>query len=212
MVSSGKPNGNCAREGYTFTPALLPSMQRLTQRGIRLATRLRKNGIPVIESYPGAAQDILGIPRKKTSLKHLDKGLRRFGYIGLTTEGKISHDELDAATSALVGQFMIAGYWEALGSIEEDYLIVPTVDRKPLVVSAPSRRRSQRTNRSWQGRLPLRCWNASGFRYCRFSQVIEQEVRRRGAPVTRASLQAYGERAYSSRFGQRQLQTVWLHM
>ena len=31
---------------------------------------------------------------------------------------------------ALVGQFMLAGYWEALGSADEDYLIVPTTDRR----------------------------------------------------------------------------------
>ena len=119
------------KRGINVYPALLPSMQRLTRRGVELAPRLRKQGVPVIESYPGAAQDILGIPRKKTSLKHLVEGLRRFGYESLTGESNVSHDELDAATSALVGQFMLAGYWEALGSLEEDYLIVPTVDRRP---------------------------------------------------------------------------------
>ena len=51
--------------GVHVYPALLPSMQRLTRRGVNLATRFRKLGIPVIESYPGAAQDILGIPRKR---------------------------------------------------------------------------------------------------------------------------------------------------
>ena len=63
----------------------------------------------MIESYPGAAQDILGIPRKKTSLRHLVEGLRRFGYESLVAESGVSHDELDAATSALVGQFMLSG-------------------------------------------------------------------------------------------------------
>lgn len=40
------------KRGVHVYPALLPSMQRLTQRGVELATRLRKRGIPVIESYP----------------------------------------------------------------------------------------------------------------------------------------------------------------
>ncbi len=193
------------KRGVHVYPALLPSMQRLTQRGIRLAARLRKHGIPVIESYPGAAQDILGMPRKKTSLKHLFQGLRRFGYAGLTTDRKISHDELDAATSVLVGQFMIAGYWEALGNIEEDYLIVPTVDRRPLEyrpIVAVGLSGPIAAGKTTAAKI-LEC---SGFQYCRFSQIIEQEVRRRGSPVTRASLQAHGDRVYNSRFGQRQLQ------
>ena len=195
------------KRGVHVYPALLPSMQRLTERGIKLAARLRKNGVAVIESYPGAAQDILGIPRKKTSLKHLVQGLRRFGYTGLSRGDKISHDELDAATSALVGQFMIGGYWEALGSTEEDFLIVPTVDRRPLEyrplvavgLSGPIA-----AGKTTAARI-LEC---SGFHYCRFSQIIEQELRRCGAPVTRENLQAFGERAYSSRFGQRQLQNT----
>ena len=43
---------------------------------------LRKAGCKVIESYPGAAQDILGIPRKKASLEELKQGLFRAGITG----------------------------------------------------------------------------------------------------------------------------------
>ena len=52
------------RRGVNVYPCLIPSMQKLTARGIRLARSLRERGIPVIESYPGAAQDIMRIPRK----------------------------------------------------------------------------------------------------------------------------------------------------
>ena len=116
------------RRGIHVYPALLPSMQRLTKRGIDIASRLRKLGVPVIESYPGAAQDILGIPRKRTSLKHLLRGLHQFGYRFPPNDELLTHDELDAVTSALVGQFMLAGFSEALGTEEEDYLIVPATD------------------------------------------------------------------------------------
>ena len=193
------------RRGIHVYPALLPSMQRLTRRGVALATRLRKRGVPVIESYPGAAQDILGIPRKKTSLKHLVEGLRRFGYIGLSNETSVSHDELDAATSALVGQFMLAGYWEALGSAEEDYLIVPMVDRRPpdlrptIAVGLSGPIAAGKTTAA-------RILERMGFRYCRFSEIIAKELQSRGTPVTRDTLQAFGEEAHGSRFGQRQLQ------
>ena len=193
------------KRGIRVYPALLPSMQRLTRRGVELATRLRKRGVPVIESYPGAAQDILGIPRKKTSLKHLMEGLRRFGYAGLAGGAGVSHDELDAATSALVGQFMLAGYWEALGSAEEDYLIVPTVGRRP-----PGHRPTIAVGLSGPiaaGKTTAaRILERMGFRYCRFSEIIEGELRARGTPITRETLQAFGEEAFSSRFGQRQLQ------
>ena len=193
------------RRGINVYPALLPSMQRLTRRGIELANQLRRSGVAVIESYPGAAQDILGIPRKKTSLRHLLRGLRRFGYADLEGVSGISHDELDAATSALVGQFMVAGYWEALGSPEEDYLIVPTVERRPCqhsancVVGLSGPIAAGKTTAA-------RILEGMGFRYCRFSEVIEDELRRQGRPANRDTMQAYGERAHRSRFGQRGLQ------
>src|SRR5262249_2306198 len=50
------------RMGISVFWCLLPSMEMLTHRGIRLANEFRKQGFKVIESYPGAAQDILGIP------------------------------------------------------------------------------------------------------------------------------------------------------
>ena len=193
------------KRGIHVYPALLPSMQRLTRRGVELATRLRKHGVPVIESYPGAAQDILGIPRKKTSLKHLVEGLRRFGYSGLASEADVSHDELDAATSALVGQFMLAGCWEALGSAEEDYLIVPTVDRRPSDIR-PTIAIGLSGPISAGKTTAARILERMGFRYCRFSEIIDQELRARGAAVTRDTLQAFGEEIHNSRFGQRQLQ------
>ena len=191
--------------GVHVYPALLPSMQRLTRRGINLATRLRKLGIPVIESYPGAAQDILGIPRKKTSLRHLTEGLRRFGYAALTTELGISHDELDAATSALVGQFMLAGYWEALGSAEEDYLVVPTVKRRSpdlrsiIAVGLSGPIAAGKTTAA-------RLLERMGFRYCRYSEIIARELQARGTPIRRSALQQFGEEVHRSRFGQRKLQ------
>ena len=53
------------RRGINVYPCLLPSMQSLTRRGMRLASRLRRLGLPVIESYPGAAQDIMRHPSQR---------------------------------------------------------------------------------------------------------------------------------------------------
>jgi predicted nuclease with RNAse H fold len=100
-------------------------MKGLTMRGMRLADEFRKRGLTVIESYPGAAQDILGIPRKGASLEELKRGLNRAGIDGEYVTGRVTHDEVDAVTSALVGLFYVAGNYIALGTPREDYLIVP---------------------------------------------------------------------------------------
>src|SRR5262249_48327518 len=75
------------RRGINVYPCLLPSMQALTRRGIRLAARLRNLGVPVIESYPGAAQDIMGIPRKGAGTEFLRQGLADFGVRGRFESG-----------------------------------------------------------------------------------------------------------------------------
>lgn len=108
--------------GIGVYPALIPHMQGLTSRGIRLANAFRARGFDVIESYPGAAQDILGIPRKKRDLSLLRRGLEEFGF---RLDGDESHDELDAVTSALTGYFYLADQYEALGAEDECFLIVP---------------------------------------------------------------------------------------
>ena len=113
------------RMGISVFWALLPSMKSLTMRGMRLADELRQRGVKVIESYPGAAQDILGIPRKGSSLEELKRGLHRAGIEGDFIKGRVTHDEVDAITSALVGLFYLADDYIALGTPQEDYLIVP---------------------------------------------------------------------------------------
>lgn len=113
------------RRGVRVYPCLLPSMQNLTKRGMRLAREFRSRGLRVIESYPGAAQDILRISRKKTSLEELKAGIRDLGLKGESLEASVNHDELDALTSALVGYFYLAKSYEAVGTPEEEFLIIP---------------------------------------------------------------------------------------
>lgn len=113
------------RMGISVFWCLLPTMEMLTRRGIKLASALREAGCKVIESYPGAAQDILGIPRKRASLEELKQGLSRAGITGDFLTADITHDEVDAITSALVGLFYLADDYIALGTPAEDYLIVP---------------------------------------------------------------------------------------
>jgi uncharacterized protein YprB with RNaseH-like and TPR domain/predicted nuclease with RNAse H fold len=113
------------RRGVPIYPCLIASMQKLTKRGMELAERFKKLGFIVIESYPGAAQDILSIIRKRIDIEELKQGLVDFGIKGNFVNEKNNHDKLDAITSALVGYFYLADDYEAIGNKEEGYLIVP---------------------------------------------------------------------------------------
>lgn len=121
--------------GIPAYPSLIDSMERLTLRGIRLRREIEGFRRPprVIESYPGAAQDILCIPRKQKGLELLREGLRRLGLRGDGLETR-SHDEMDAITSAIVGRYFESGCFEPMGIPSEAQLIVPKV--APLVFSS----------------------------------------------------------------------------
>lgn len=125
--------------GISAYPALIDSMKELTLRGIRLRNRIEamESAPVVIESYPGAAQDILCIPRKQKSLELLREGLTELGLHGPGLKAT-SHDEIDAITSALVGRYYEAGQFEPMGVPKEAQLIVPKrslfeFDRPPVV-------------------------------------------------------------------------------
>jgi uncharacterized protein YprB with RNaseH-like and TPR domain/predicted nuclease with RNAse H fold len=191
------------RRGVNVYPCLIDSMQNLTARGIRLATILRSMGLPVIESYPGAAQDIMRIPRKRASLEYLKDGLGDFGIRGGFLTTKVSHDELDAITSAIVGVFFWSGKFEALGNEEEDYLIIPDLLvppdpwRERLVVGISGPIASGKTT----GAQAL---EGCGFAYGRYSQILEKMLRESGVTPSRVTLQELGERVHRE-LGQRWL-------
>jgi predicted nuclease with RNAse H fold/dephospho-CoA kinase len=173
------------RRGVNVYPCLLPSMQKLTARGIRIASALRTLGVPVIESYPGAAQDIMRIPRKGAGVEWLKLGLADFGVIGDLSAA--SHDELDAITSALVGSFHWAGLAEALGTAEEPPLIIPKLDGNahPIIIGISGPIAAGKTTLA-------RAVEKMGFAYTRFSLVIDDELRARGQPLDRSHRQALG--------------------
>jgi len=110
--------------GIPVYPALIKHMQGLTKRGMEMTKLLREQGLTVIESYPGAAQDILGIARKGKDPTLLERGLEEFGF--RLTKGK-SHDELDAVTSALVAYYYLANDYEAIGADDEGHMIIPRI-------------------------------------------------------------------------------------
>ena len=118
----------CDREllkrGIKILPITLGGMRNLTQRGIKLRNILEAEGFRVIEVYPGGAQDVLGIPRKRRGKKNLLEGLKRLGIKGL--RGRMSDHELDAVTSAFVGKLFLEGKSETLGDSERG-IVMPKV-------------------------------------------------------------------------------------
>ena len=113
------------RRRIPFFPLTLGPMRMLTERGMRLATEFKSLGFEVVEGYPGAAQDLLGIPRKQAGLAGLRRGLRRLGLRGDLRRRTLTHDELDAATIAWVGRRYLAGRALVIGDPGEGLMVLP---------------------------------------------------------------------------------------
>jgi predicted nuclease with RNAse H fold len=106
-----------------FFPLTIGPMRQLTERGMRLKAELENRGMTVIETYPGAAQDILHIPRKGKGLNRLEEGLISIGIKGLMPG--MSADALDAVTCAFVGVKYLGGEHRAIGDPDEIQMILP---------------------------------------------------------------------------------------
>ncbi len=106
-----------------FFPITLGPMRLLTERGIRLKGEIERMGFPIIEIYPGGAQDIWKIPRAKHNKEGLRAGLQRLGIRGLRKD--CSFHELDAATAALVGLFHLQGKAEVYGDFSSGAIVMP---------------------------------------------------------------------------------------
>lgn len=186
--------------GIGVYPCLIPSMVNLTNRGIRLAKKFRDRGVEVIESYPGVAQDILNIRRKQNGIEHLKNSYKNFGIKGeyLTTD-KISHDELDAIASALVGLFYINNQYIELGNDKENYLIVPSVVDKikaPLVIGLTGEIGAGKTTLAEYLKFK------HGFKTLRYSKIIRELYR---CEDKRDALQKLGQEIASNPDRQRGL-------
>ncbi len=108
-----------------FFPISLGPMRMLTARGMKMRAELEVKGFKVIESFPGAIQDILGVPRKQAGLADLELGLRDQGIRWSGPRRTRTGDELDAATSALVGLMYRRGEYRAIGDPSEGLMILP---------------------------------------------------------------------------------------
>ena len=108
-----------------FFPITLGPMRKLTARGIRLAKTLNRSRIETVETFPGATQDLLGIPRKQHNLRGLQEGLRRLGCHGDIDDAWLTGDELDAVSCALIAKQYAEGHYLAMGDPSEIMMILP---------------------------------------------------------------------------------------
>ena len=142
---SGEHLRECDRElqrrKIKFFPITLGPMRMLTERGLSLKKRMEQVGYRAVECYPGAAQDIWGLPRQRHDLGGLLSGLRKLGLQGLTR--RMTGDELDAATAALVGRWYLTERGEMLGG--ENGILVPKYESEALGMAKT--KASQKTRR-----------------------------------------------------------------
>lgn len=93
------------KHGHKFFPITLGPMRMLTERAIKIAEHLKRENIKVLETFPGATYDLLGLNRKDR------KGILGF-YMRLPfvlEEREYSQDELDAVACWLAGACYISG-------------------------------------------------------------------------------------------------------
>jgi len=113
-----------SRMRVKYFPITLGPMRMLTARGMLLAKRLRKLGVESVETFPGGAQDILGIPRKQAGLESLQRALAEI-CTGDVLDRKLTGDELDAINCALVARDYATGSYLAIGDPSEILMILP---------------------------------------------------------------------------------------
>jgi hypothetical protein len=111
--------------GIKFFPITLGPMRALTTRGMRIRKRLERFHIEVIETYPGAVQDLLGIERKQCGLEKLQRSLKKLGCTGDIIARELTGDELDAVSCALVAKEYSQGSYLAIGNPSEILMILP---------------------------------------------------------------------------------------
>ena len=109
-------------------PVTIGPMRMLTSRGISLANRIRRLGISAVETFPGAAQDLLGMPRKQIGLPALQQSLVEIGCKGDVVRRSLTGDELDAVSCALVAMDYGRGSYLAIGDPSEILMILPRLD------------------------------------------------------------------------------------
>ena len=118
-----------------------------------------------------------------------------FGIDGCFKNHSVCHDELDAITASLVGQFFISNYFEPLGIPEENDMIIPQKKHRhpkhEMVIGIAGPIASGKTT---IGLYLEKC----GYQYVRYSLIIGQELSNDGSAANRESLRHAGASLYNN--------------
>ena len=116
----------CERELWRRGIRVLPPnfIREVALKGMEVAEELRGRGVKVYEVYPYATRVILNIApyakkRRREGRGEIEKALRRF----LDFERLETHDDLDAAISALTVKLYLEGKGEKIGGRDCSMLI-----------------------------------------------------------------------------------------
>lgn len=121
------------RRGHRPYWTLLPSMVPLTLRGIALRRALEAEGRRVIEVFPGAVRDIVGVTRGDD--RALVQALRRTGVRRLLAG--LGRDAVDAVAAAWVAARYAQGECRAVGPADEGQVWLP---KRPTAADGARRR------------------------------------------------------------------------
>ncbi|MEM4576466.1 MAG: DUF429 domain-containing protein [Candidatus Nezhaarchaeales archaeon] len=110
------------KRGFMVLPLSMPSMTRLTERGIKLKESLGKAGFNVIEVFPTGGFKALGIKPPKRGFEEAVAGLKG---LGLKICSVRSVHELDAVMAAYTAYKYFKGEVEVLGNVKEGFIVIP---------------------------------------------------------------------------------------
>ena len=106
------------KKGLRLLPPLMRGMKELTLRGVKIAKILREKGYDVIETHPSSARKVMNWPKK---IDEIRSKIRELG-IEICSK-KVSRDDIDAITAAIVGALYLIGEYERITG--EGVLILP---------------------------------------------------------------------------------------
>ena len=104
------------KRGYRLLPLTLPSMKRLTLRGIELKRALESKGVVVLETHPTSARKALGI-----SSEDVVSIMKRWKF---RSNYPKNQDEIDALTCLLVALLYMDGKTEEFRG-EDGSMVLP---------------------------------------------------------------------------------------
>jgi len=111
------------RLGYRVLPPTFPSMKNLTQRGIKIAQKLREHKLKVIEVHPTSTRKALEMPIK--NWRKIQTLLTTIGLKGEHQVRTLTPHEIDALTAALTGLLYMQGKVRLIGDENEGVIVVP---------------------------------------------------------------------------------------